>query len=67
MKSLFFVEEGQGRDSEDIKKECNAKCFGFFCLFDGHHGWKNHNKLTRTALNQKKKKHLQTEKVLEAQ
>ena len=25
-----FVEEGPGRGSEDIKKECNVKCFGFF-------------------------------------
>ena len=31
MKSLFyFVEEGPGRGSEDIKKECNVNCFDFF-------------------------------------
>jgi hypothetical protein len=25
-----FVEEGPGRGSEEIKKECNVKCFDFF-------------------------------------
>ena len=25
-----FVEEGPGRDSEDIKKECNVNSFEFF-------------------------------------
>jgi hypothetical protein len=25
-----FVEEGPGRTSEDIKKECNVNCFDFF-------------------------------------
>jgi hypothetical protein len=25
-----FVEEGPDRGSEDIKKECNVNCFGFF-------------------------------------
>jgi len=51
--SFYFAEEGPGRGSEDIKKECNIKCFDFFslfCLFDGHHGWKNHNQPKRTAL-----------------
>ena len=28
--TFYFVEEGQGRGSEDIKKECNVKCFDFF-------------------------------------
>jgi len=27
---LYFVAEGPGRGSEDIKKECNVKCFEFF-------------------------------------
>jgi len=30
IKSLNFVEEGPGRGSEDIKKECNVNCFDFF-------------------------------------
>jgi len=25
-----YVEEGPGRGSEDIKKECNVNCFDFF-------------------------------------
>jgi len=25
-----FAEEGPGRGSEDIKKECNVNCFDFF-------------------------------------
>jgi len=28
--NLYFVEEGPGCGSEDIKKECNVNCFGFF-------------------------------------
>ena len=28
--SFYFVEEGPGRGSEDIKKECNIICFDFF-------------------------------------
>jgi len=32
------------------QKECNVNCVDFFCLFDGRHGWKNHNQLKRTAL-----------------
>jgi hypothetical protein len=27
---LYFVEEGPGRGSEDIKKEYNDNCFDFF-------------------------------------
>jgi len=27
---LYFVEEGPGRGSEDIKKECNVNSFDFF-------------------------------------
>jgi hypothetical protein len=40
---FYFVEEGPGRGSEDIKKEYNVNCSDFFllfCLFDGRHGWK---------------------------
>jgi hypothetical protein len=50
---FYFVEEGPGRGSEDIKKECNVNCFDFFLflfLFDGCHGWKKYNKLKKTAL-----------------
>jgi hypothetical protein len=25
----YFAEEGPGRGSEDIKKECNVNCFDF--------------------------------------
>jgi hypothetical protein len=28
--TFYFVEEGPGRGSEDIKKECNVNCFDFF-------------------------------------
>jgi hypothetical protein len=28
--SFYFAEEGPGRGSEDIKKECNISCFDFF-------------------------------------
>ena len=49
--SAAGVAEGPGRGSEDIKKECNINCFEFFFyVFDGRHGWKNHNKLKRIAL-----------------
>jgi len=27
---FYFVEEGSGRGSEYIKKECNVNCFDFF-------------------------------------
>jgi hypothetical protein len=26
---FYLVEEGPGRGSEDVKKECNVKCFDF--------------------------------------
>ena len=28
--TFYFVEEGPGRGSDDIKKECDVKCFDFF-------------------------------------
>jgi len=28
--TLYFVEKGPGRGSEDVKKECNVNCFDFF-------------------------------------
>jgi hypothetical protein len=28
--TFYYVEEGPGRGSEDIKKECNVNCFDFF-------------------------------------
>jgi len=28
--TFYFVEEGPGRGSEDIKKECNVNCFDIF-------------------------------------
>jgi len=27
--TFYVVEEGPGRNSEDIKKECDVNCFGF--------------------------------------
>jgi len=30
IKSLYFVEEGPGHGSEDIKKVCNVNCSDFF-------------------------------------
>jgi hypothetical protein len=49
--TFCFAEEAPGRGSEDINKECNVNCFAFFffCLFDGRHGWKNHDQPKRTA------------------
>jgi hypothetical protein len=51
--TFYFVEEGPGRGSEDIKKECDVNCFYFFlllfCLCDGRQGWKNHNQLNLLA------------------
>ena len=67
--TFYFVEEGSGRGSEDIKKESNVNCFDFFffsVLFYGCHGWKNHSQLKTAALKQKKKKHMHTRKELEA-
>jgi hypothetical protein len=35
--TFYFVEEGSGRGSEGIKKECNVDCFDLFfsaCLMD---------------------------------
>jgi len=48
-----FVQEGPSCGSEDITKERNVNRFDFFllfCLFDGHHGWKNHKQIKITAL-----------------
>jgi len=28
--TFYFVKEGPGRGSEDVKKECNVDCFEFF-------------------------------------
>jgi len=28
--TFYFAEEGPGRGSEDIKKECNVNCLDFF-------------------------------------
>jgi len=28
--TFYLAEEGPGRGSEDIKKECNVNCFDFF-------------------------------------
>jgi len=42
--AFYFVKEGPDRGSEDVTKERNVKCLdfsSFFCLFDGHRGWKN--------------------------
>jgi len=39
--TFYSVEEGPGRGSEDIKKECNINCFNFsFLSFDRRLGWK---------------------------
>jgi len=46
--TLYFAEEGPGRGSEDIKKECNVNCFDFFffSVFSMDvMGGKNHNQL----------------------
>jgi len=31
--TIYFVDEGPGRGSEDIKRECNVNCFDFFFFF----------------------------------
>jgi hypothetical protein len=31
--TFYFVEEGPGRGSGDIKKECNVNCFDFFFFY----------------------------------
>jgi len=31
--TFYFVEEGPGRGSEDIKKECNVNCFDIFFFY----------------------------------
>jgi len=50
--TFYSVEEGPGRGSEDIMKECKVNCFDFFAFLflDGRHRWKNHSQLKRTAL-----------------
>ena len=67
--TVYSVEEGPGRGSEDIKKECNVNCFDFFFfsvfLMDVM-GGKNRNQLKRNALKLKKKKHMHIGKELEA-
>jgi len=48
-----MLKKAPGRGSEDINKKYNVNCFDFFfftVFFYGRHGWKNHNKLKRTAL-----------------
>jgi len=68
--TFYFVEQGPGRGSEDIKKECNVNCFDFFffsVFLMELMGGKNHSQLKRTALKWKKKiKHFDTGKELEA-
>ena len=50
--TFYFAEEGPGRGSEDIKKNVTSTVLIFlrFCIFDGGHGWKNHDQLKITAL-----------------
>jgi hypothetical protein len=51
--TVYFVEEGPGRGSEDIKKERNISCFdfSFFSVFLMEvMGGKNHYQLKTTAL-----------------
>jgi len=31
--AFYFVEESPGRDSEDVKKECNVNSFDFFFFY----------------------------------
>jgi len=51
--TFYFVEEGPGCGSEDIKTECNINHFDFFSFLFFLMDiivWKNHNRLKRTAL-----------------
>jgi len=67
--TFYFVEEGPGRGSEDLKKECNVNCFEFFFfsvfLMDVM-SVKITISLKKTALKQKKKKPMHTGKDPEA-
>ena len=69
IKSLFILlKKAQAVDQKTSRKNVTLTVFifSFFCLFGGRHGWKNQNQLERTALKQKKKKHMHTGKELEA-
>ena len=63
--TFYFVEEGLGRGSEDVEKECNVNRVFFSVFLMDVMGGKI-SQLKRTALKQKKKKHMHTGKVLEA-
>jgi len=68
IKSLFILwKRTQAVVQKTSRKNVTSTVLIFFCLFDGRSGWKYHNQLKTTALKQKKKKHMHTGKVLEAQ
>ena len=57
--TFYFVEGGSDRGLEDIKKEFKCQLFIFFllfCLFDGRHAWKNHNKLKKKLHSNRKRR-----------
>jgi hypothetical protein len=66
---FYFDEEGSGRGSQDIKKDCNMNCFDFFffsVFLMKVMGKKITVKLKRTAVTREKKKHMHVGKELEA-
>jgi len=66
--TFYFVEEGPGRDSENIKKGCNVKCFDFFFFSIFLMGVMG-GKITINVIvlhQNSKKKHFDTGKELEA-
>ena len=67
--TFYFAEEGPGRGSEDIKRECTVNCFDFFffsVILMDIMCRKNHDQLERTALKYNEKKHVHTGEGLEA-
>ena len=70
IKSLFILLKKAQAVFQKISRKnvmSTVLIYSSFLSFDGRGVWKNHNKLKTTALKQKKKKHMHTGKVLEAQ
>ena len=69
IKSLFILlKKTQAVVQKTSRKNVTSTVLIFSSLlfFDGGHGWKNHSQLKRTALKQKKKKHMHNGIELEA-
>jgi len=65
--TFYFVEEGPGRGSEHIKRECNVNGFDvFFFSVLLWTSWVEKSQHNRPALKQNKKKQMHTGNELEA-